>query len=262
MEPSLTLQISAWLCALLGAGSVVAVVAALVNTIREASWDWTSALIGSLWGAGASALLFFGLAAAGFPEQAVWTWRATAIGLVLLNARVWVKSFADTDSVWQDLLQVLAFVFAVALAVLSCLVAGLKTVTEVPSPQPPASTIRWTIEGVPLWHNVALCLFAASFILFILLFIGRVRKGNLAQIESHWGGLGGGLGGWRISTSLSYLLAALLCGLSFTAFVYRLEPAPQPDSAKPSVATASYGAAVDAGPPSRSTRNSPDVFGP
>lgn len=36
-----------------------------------------------------------------------------------------------------------------------------------------------------------------------------LSQGDRFEIESHWGGLGGGLGGWRVSKPLVFLLAVL-----------------------------------------------------
>ncbi|MCB9745795.1 MAG: hypothetical protein H6740_24685, partial [Alphaproteobacteria bacterium] len=56
-----------------------------------------------------------------------------------------------------------------------------------------------------------------------LWFLGRLgssmRDGYWPTLETHWGGLGGGLGGWRASPSLIYLVGALWFGglLAYTA---------------------------------------------
>jgi hypothetical protein len=39
---------------------------------------------------------------------------------------------------------------------------------------------------------------------------GEVKEGGAPAVESHWGGFGGGMGGWRVSPALSYVFAALL----------------------------------------------------
>lgn len=44
---------------------------------------------------------------------------------------------------------------------------------------------------------------------FLHLFVSSLEDGQWPAFESHWGGLGGGLGGWRVSPSLLYLLGAL-----------------------------------------------------
>jgi hypothetical protein len=38
----------------------------------------------------------------------------------------------------------------------------------------------------------------------------EVQGGGAPAVESHWGGFGGGMGGWRVSPALSYVFAALL----------------------------------------------------
>jgi hypothetical protein len=63
---------------------------------------------------------------------------------------------------------------------------------------------------------------AAAAILFLLAlwflwgFMQTVRD-DPPRIESHWGGFGGGLGGWRMSPSLAYLLGAIAFGVMFIA---------------------------------------------
>ncbi len=47
-------------------------------------------------------------------------------------------------------------------------------------------------------------------------FTTTVRRGEWPRLETSWGGLGGGLGGWRISPALAWLLGALLFGSAFT----------------------------------------------
>lgn len=41
------------------------------------------------------------------------------------------------------------------------------------------------------------------------LFVYLLMTGESVHLESHWGGLGGGLGGWRVSRALSALLGAI-----------------------------------------------------
>ena len=53
-------------------------------------------------------------------------------------------------------------------------------------------------------------------IIFVALFVFMTWMDPRPQIEGHWGGLGGGLGGWRIAPSILFLIAALGMG-SITA---------------------------------------------
>lgn len=43
----------------------------------------------------------------------------------------------------------------------------------------------------------------------LTLAVQGVKRGGVFAIESHWGGFGGGLGGWRFSAPLVYLFAGL-----------------------------------------------------
>jgi hypothetical protein len=53
---------------------------------------------------------------------------------------------------------------------------------------------------------------AAITLILFFQFVEEMRKGSETGIETHWGGFGGGLGGWSISRPLVYLLAALAFG--------------------------------------------------
>ncbi len=60
---------------------------------------------------------------------------------------------------------------------------------------------------------LALCmsvLFAGIAIVFLARFVRSLESGEPLGIESHWGGLGGGVGGWRISRPIVYLLPAIV----------------------------------------------------
>ena len=55
---------------------------------------------------------------------------------------------------------------------------------------------------------------ALSLMGFAFFVMGR---GESVHVESHWGGLGGGLGGWTVSNSLACLLLAISFGAFTTA---------------------------------------------
>jgi hypothetical protein len=72
---------------------------------------------------------------------------------------------------------------------------------------------------------VVLTVVGIGAMLFFVLFIFGVVTGDVPRMESHWGGLGGGLGGWELSASLSFLIAALvLSGLFVLASVLWMTP--------------------------------------
>jgi hypothetical protein len=62
-------------------------------------------------------------------------------------------------------------------------------------------------------HALLLWVFSSLTFWFALQLMGAIRKGDLPAFESHWGGFGGGMGGWRLSASMVYLLACLAFAL-------------------------------------------------
>jgi hypothetical protein len=74
-------------------------------------------------------------------------------------------------------------------------------------------------------------------LMFVWGFIATVRRES-PRIESHWGGFGGGLGGWRISESLAYLVGAMVFGALFTTVARDLG---SPQSASPTGTSAPSG---------------------
>jgi len=58
--------------------------------------------------------------------------------------------------------------------------------------------------------------------IFLQRFVKAIDAEKKLSAESHWGGFGGGLGGWQISASLAYLLIALVFGSLFTLLVLKM----------------------------------------
>jgi hypothetical protein len=86
----------------------------------------------------------------------------------------------------------------------------------------PASATVWSEPQV-----IGALLLAVLMLVFLGLFVSEARR-HPASVDSHWGGFGGGLGGFRISASVLYLLAALSFG---TMAVYLLGPRERPSRA-------------------------------
>lgn len=60
-------------------------------------------------------------------------------------------------------------------------------------------------------RRIVLWAFGGGAVLFFALFIVQLLvRGDAPQIVSHWGGFGGGVGGWHLSPSAAFLLAALV----------------------------------------------------
>jgi len=104
-----------------------------------------------------------------------------------------------------------------------------------PARTPPGPRAGSTAAAVTTWLRLGTAgVLAVGGVLCLGLFIGAVRRDDL-RVESHWGGFGGGVGGWRVPSSLVFLAAAL----AFSALLAMVASAPsaadiraaRPDSA-------------------------------
>jgi uncharacterized membrane protein len=92
---------------------------------------------------------------------------------------------------------------------------------------------------VPTIAIALVCIFLAGIaVVFLRLFI-RSLTAEAPRIETHWGGLGGGLGGWTISASFMYFAMALiaLVLLTATATVWPGNPRQQTTTTQTTTAT-------------------------
>jgi uncharacterized membrane protein len=62
------------------------------------------------------------------------------------------------------------------------------------------------IQAISSTQAAYLVLLCSLFTVNFILFLRSIEVENRLGIESHWGGLGGGLGGWRISSSVTFLI--------------------------------------------------------
>jgi hypothetical protein len=115
------------------------------------------------------------------------------------------------------------------------------SVSSSPSPTPKPAPPAWRFDWIFSWHNLALGMPFTAFVVFSLLFIMTVQQGSLPQIESHWGGFGGGLGGWRLSASLTYLVASISMAAIFTVCVLQGSPPTERKEANPALTGPSPG---------------------
>jgi len=73
---------------------------------------------------------------------------------------------------------------------------------------------------------IGLATLALAMFWLLILFGQAVRRGNAIEVETHWGGFGGGLGRWRISAPLACLLAAALFGCLLSVLVLKVVAPP------------------------------------
>jgi hypothetical protein len=109
-----------------------------------------------------------------------------------------------------------------------------------------SDSINQMTEALRGWFILALLVFLAGLVLWVLILFLREMvesKQNLRPgvwIEANWGGLGGGLSGWRVSNAIIYLLVmSLLLGCLSLAVVSlspavekKTQPAQKTDAAK------------------------------
>jgi hypothetical protein len=102
---------------------------------------------------------------------------------------------------------------------------------SVPAMAVSALVLAAAVTGQLPFARAAGLLVAATLALsFGQLALTRISLGEMPGFEAHWGGLGGGLGGWRLSPAAAYLLLALtLVGIAATLAV----PAETPKQEEP-----------------------------
>lgn len=85
-------------------------------------------------------------------------------------------------------------------------------------------SVALTLADLLIWHHVLLTGLSLITVLFLGLFIQEMRRGRAPMIESNWGGIGGGGGGWRMSGSLAYLLGMLGTATLLIVLLHGAEP--------------------------------------
>jgi hypothetical protein len=229
----LALTIVSWLWVVAGTGVVLGIA---YFVIKDGLDQPDVALVTTLVLLVATGAVVSSLRTLDLVTPSLWSWRVAA-GAISIGAILVAVTQPPVRLVAVAASALYAGLFAASF------VAG-PALEAPPSGAPAAPPAALTIDGVRLWHGVALFILAAGTTVFLALFVRMIERGVSPQIETHWGGIGGGLGGWRISLSLTYLLAAAVFGVLFAFFVLQLEaPSRQPaqanEAAVPSSAPAS-----------------------
>jgi len=89
--------------------------------------------------------------------------------------------------------------FSIAGAIAAVFVLFCIVLWRTPPPLPPA------VAG-------SLCFSGLLCVVFLVLFVLEIAQYGSIAIKSQWGGIGGGLGGWRLSRPLTYLASGLFFG--------------------------------------------------
>ena len=90
------------------------------------------------------------------------------------------------------------------------------------------------------FRSVLLILAGLVLLIFISALVRSLSRGENVSVESHWGGLGGGIAGWRLSAPLVYLLVivfllAIVSGLAWKTLLPNETTPPPSQPASPTV---------------------------
>lgn len=201
----------------------------------------TTSLDGDEWYATAVSLVCF-IASVGFaylsvstighPVVATWTWRILAGAAVCFGAVCSIGIMIGREETGETVSVIGSTALATVLFILSI---WARPAVAVPQATNVSRAAETAYPQITVWHNVALTILILGTLTFIALFVAAVRRGIFPAIESHWGGLGGGLGGWQMSPSLSYLVAAVVFGILFCVLLLREENSANAPALNPTV---------------------------
>ena len=76
--------------------------------------------------------------------------------------------------------------------------------------------------AIPSNQTILLGAFCIAVIALLIAFLRALHRGEGVSFESHWGGLGGGITGWRISSALIYLLGIVFLLLFSLVIAWRM----------------------------------------
>jgi hypothetical protein len=90
----------------------------------------------------------------------------------------------------------------------------------------PEGAYVFSPEGAALLATVVVILCLGACVAVFLRLVVRAASVDDTVVESHWGGFGGGLGGWRVSPAILYLTVAVCFGALLTTVTLRLVRSP------------------------------------
>jgi len=196
--------------------------------------SWPIALVLGF-GCGGSGLSTLALAAAGWPSTALYVWRVTAISVAVLAVIMFFRNQPRIASgppgttptkrkLGPRWTAAIMSILLIGHAWLSFQRNSLPNTAAGIAQTADFSATFETAQGIltVFWFG-ALGLLGIGTLVFLFLFVGRLQRGGAPKIETHWGGIGGGLGGWRMSSSLGYLVVAIILTTCFSMLLLKLD---------------------------------------
>ncbi len=71
------------------------------------------------------------------------------------------------------------------------------------------------LTEVDLLHAFVVAALGSALFVMVWGLLRSVERGESIEVTTHWGGLGGGLGGWRVSPPVIFLVGTLCFGGTF-----------------------------------------------
>jgi hypothetical protein len=248
MAHSVFLSIALWIWVLSAVGAMVLLISAWVSEGIDSGRGMAAMLAFLL---AASGLLFCSLELLGWPLVASWSWRILSGGVMItslvFSARVLVRGnspeaassepgfsayrrHAALDSFLLYCASVLAIIVFACAIFATTPQPGASAPVSYTAREAVAHNLEDSLLRLDFWHAATLGVLGCGTLLFGLLFIGALQRQGLLWFESNSGGLGGGVGGWRMSSTVGYLAATVLFGAMFGALVVRDEAVVKPPS--------------------------------
>jgi hypothetical protein len=200
-----------WMCA----GTATLLFLAMRSVTIEADSDFTEFLMLAVLTVVGIATLVAGCQMIGYAQTALWLWRIASVTCIVFSLYAITRPRRVFRAVAASVLNVLIAVFMAAAWLFE---AHAATASLPLRPQ----TVLLTVDGVRAWDTIALLVFATITLLSVRWCVRAVERGIAPSIESHWGGIGGGVSAWRVSASVVYLVLAVTFGLLFAIFVQLL----------------------------------------
>lgn len=97
------------------------------------------------------------------------------------------------------------------------------------------------MPALPSVQSILLLVAAGGLVVLLLALVRSLSRGEAVSVESHWGGLGGGIVGWRLSAPLVYLLGIVVLLLICSAVAWRSFQLPLSNQQQSSTSSTSSG---------------------
>jgi hypothetical protein len=232
VNPSLSPLITSWTWIIIAAAGIIgAVVLTFSDEGRGIDGWWPVAIILGIAASG-SDLLTLALSAAGWSSVALIVWRVTAIIPPLLGVALFLRNppisfgppgISPTISTARRA-ALIGTILLIGHALLAFQPYSLpETGSVITKSTAAAATFQTPHNILSIFWIGALVLLGLGALIFLILFVERVQRGGAPKIETHWGGIGGGLGGWRMSSSLGYLIVAIILSACFSMLLIKLD---------------------------------------